>query len=363
MINILIAGGVSLMITLLGTRFAIAFLVKRGYGQFIRDDGPTGHHTKRGTPTMGGIIIIIATVLGYFIAHLITWLTRPTAQAAPPTASGLLALGIFVALGMVGFADDWIKISRARSLGLHSKAKLILQGLVAVTFGVLVLLFPNDRGLTPASNHISFLRDIPWLELPLWGAVIWIVFVVASWSNAVNLTDGLDGLATGAAALVFASYAIINIWQYNQSCLWGDAGPQCYEVRDPYDLAVVSLALAGACFGFLWWNSSPAKIFMGDTGSLSIGGAFAALSILTRTELLMMVVAGLFLVITMSVVLQVGYFKCTNGKRLFKMAPLQHHFELLGWAEVTIVVRFWIISGLCAAIGLGLFYGEWMIGR
>ncbi|MDR1711727.1 MAG: phospho-N-acetylmuramoyl-pentapeptide-transferase [Propionibacteriaceae bacterium] len=363
MVNILIAGGIALLGTLLGTRFAISFLVKRGYGQFIRDDGPTSHHTKRGTPTMGGVVIIVATVLGYFLAHLFTWLMRPTASGAPPTASGLLALGIFVAMGAVGFADDWIKISKARSLGLHSRAKLALQTAVAVAFGVLVLMFPNDRGDTPATTAVSFLRDIPWLTLPAWAAVIWIVFIVASWSNAVNLTDGLDGLATGAAALVFASYAIINIWQYNQSCSWGTAGPQCYVVRDPYDLAVISLALAGACFGFLWWNASPAKIFMGDTGSLSIGGAFAALSVLTRTELLMLVVAGLFLVITLSVVLQVGWFKLSGGKRLFKMAPLQHHFELMGWAEVTIVIRFWIVGGLCAAVGLGLFYAEWTIPR
>ena len=177
---------------------------------------------------------------------------------------------------------------------------------------------------------------------------------MAAWSNAANLADGLDGLATGAAAMVFAAYAIVNIWQYSQSCVFG--GPQCYQVRDPYDLAVVSLALAGACFGFLWWNSSPAKIFMGDTGSLAIGGALAALSVMTRTELLMVIVAGLFVIITASVVLQVGWFKISGGKRLFKMAPLQHHFELLGWQEVTITVRFWIICGMCVATGLGLFY-------
>jgi phospho-N-acetylmuramoyl-pentapeptide-transferase len=352
--SILAAGGISLFVTLVGTRFFISFLVKREYGQFIRDDGPTSHHTKRGTPTMGGIVIIVGTIVGYIFAHLLT--------LSPPTASGILALGLFTSLGLVGFADDWISVSKARSLGLHSRVKLSLQMLIAIVFGILVLCFPDERGITPGTPAVSFLRDIPWLTLPLWAAVIWIVLIVASWSNAVNLTDGLDGLATGAATIAFAAYAIINIWQYGQSCSWGDAGPQCYLVRDPYDLAVVSLALAGGCFGFLWWNASPAKIFMGDTGSLSIGGAFAAISIMTRTELLMLIVAGLFLVITLSVVLQVGWFKISGGKRLFKMAPLQHHFELLGWAEVTIVIRFWIIAGLCAAIGLGMFYGEWMIG-
>lgn len=351
--SILLAGALGLIGTLIGTRYAIKFLVERGYGQFIRDDGPTSHHTKRGTPTMGGIVIIASVIFAYAAAHLATW--------TPPTASGLLLVGLFTGLGLVGLADDWIKISKARSLGLHAWMKLSLQGLIAVTFAVLALMFRNERGLTPASPAISFLRDIPWLTLPLWLAVIWIVFLVASWSNAANLTDGIDGLATGAAAMVFAAYAIVNIWQYNQACTFG--GPQCYQVRDPYDLAVVSIALAAACFGFLWWNASPAKIFMGDTGSLAIGGALAGISVLTRTELLMAIVAGLFLIITLSVVLQVGWFKLSGGKRLFKMAPLQHHFELLGWKEVTITIRFWIICGLFVSLGLGLFYAEWVVGQ
>lgn len=353
--SILLAGGIAMLGTLFGTRYAIRFLVRRGYGQFIRDDGPTSHHTKRGTPTMGGIVIIISVLLAYALAHLVT--------NTAPTASSVLALGLFTGLGLVGLADDWIKISKARSLGLHAWAKFSLQAAVAVAFAVLSFQFPDARGLTPASAAVSFLRDFPWAQLPIWAAVVWIVFLIASWSNAANLTDGLDGLATGAGTLVFATYAFVNVWQYNQSCAWADAGPLCYEVRDPHDLAVVSIALAGACFGFLWWNASPAKIFMGDTGSLAIGGALAALSVFTRTELLMVVIAGLFVIITMSVVLQVGWFKLSGGKRLFKMAPLQHHFELLGWAEVTITIRFWIICGLCAAAGLGLFYAEWVVGQ
>lgn len=353
--SILLAGGLALVGTLFGTRFAIAMMVKAGYGQFIRDDGPTSHHTKRGTPTMGGIVIIVAVILAYFIGHLITW--------SPPTASGLLVLYLFAGLGLVGFLDDWTKISKARSLGLNSRAKLAGQALVAVSFAILSFQFPNDRGVTPASSAVSFLRDLDWLPLPLWLAVLWIVVIIASWSNAANLTDGLDGLATGAATMVFVAYVVVNIWQSRQWCsVLSSAGPQCYEVRDPFDLAAVAMALAGACFGFLWWNASPAKIFMGDTGSLAIGGAFAALSIFTRTEFLMLIMAGLFLIITLSVVLQIGYFKLTKGKRLFKMAPLQHHFELLGWAEITIVVRFWIICGLCVALGLGLFYAEWVVG-
>lgn len=355
MISILIAGGLALMGTLLGTRLAIALLVKRGYGQFIRDDGPTSHHTKRGTPTMGGIVIILSVWLGYLSARLITW--------TGPSASALLVLGLFTGLGLVGFLDDWIKISKHRSLGLNSTAKLIGQTGIALVFGYLALQFPDARGITPASTAISLLRDLPWANLPIALAIAWMVFMIAAWSNAVNLTDGLDGLATGASAMVFAAYGLVNLWQFNQSCTSLKAVGQCYEVRNPLDLAVLSLTLAAACFGFLWWNASPAKIFMGDTGSLSLGGALAAMSIFTRTEVLNVILSGLFVIITLSVALQVGYFKLTKGKRLFKMAPLQHHFELKGWAEITIVIRFWIIAGLCVATGLGLFYAEWVVGQ
>ncbi|MCW2831954.1 MAG: phospho-N-acetylmuramoyl-pentapeptide-transferase, partial [Aeromicrobium sp.] len=191
--------------------------------------------------------------------------------------------------------------------------------------------------------------------------ILFIWVMIAGSSNAVNLTDGLDGLAAGASVMTFGAYTLVNIWQNNQWC--GRAsGPKCYDVRDPLDLAVVAAAITGACFGFLWWNASPAKIFMGDTGSLSLGGAMAGFALMTRTELLLVVIGGLFVAITMSVILQVGWFKISGGKRIFRMAPLQHHFELLGWAEITIVVRFWIISGLCVATGLGIFYSEWVTG-
>jgi phospho-N-acetylmuramoyl-pentapeptide-transferase len=350
---ILLAGGVALFVTLLGTRGAIALLIRRGYGQLIRDDGPTSHHTKRGTPTMGGAVIIVAVIVGYFAAKLVTM--------RPPTASALLVLFLFAGLGVVGFLDDFIKIFRQRSLGLRSKAKLAGQTTVAATFAILALQFPDERGQRPASPFISFIRDIPWLHVAPALLVIWVLLLIAGMSNAVNLTDGLDGLATGASMMVFGAYTLVGIWQFNQSCATAP-GAKCYEVRDPHDLAVVAAALTGACFGFLWWNAAPAKIFMGDTGSLSLGGALAGLGIMTRTELLLLLLGGLFVIITASVILQVGYFKLTKGKRLFRMAPLQHHFELRGWAEVTIVIRFWIISGLTVATGLGLFYAEWVAG-
>lgn len=351
MIQILLAGAVSMALTLLGTRQAIKLLSNRGYGQEIRDDGPTSHHTKRGTPTMGGTVFIVATIAGYFVAKLFT--------GKPPSASALLVLFLFAGMGGVGFLDDFIKIFRQRSLGLRSKAKLAGQTLVAVAFAILALQFPDARGQTPASPFISFIRDISWLHLVPVLVVIWILLLIAGMSNGVNLADGLDGLATGASMMVFGAYTLICIWQSNQSCLTAP-GIKCYEVRDPLDLAVVAAALTGALFGFLWWNASPAKIFMGDTGSLSLGGALAGFAVMTRTELLVLLLGGLFVIITASVILQVGYFKLTKGKRLFRMAPLHHHFEMLGWEQVNVVIRFWIISGLCVAIGLGLFYAEWV---
>ena len=355
---ILFGAVIALAIGLLGTPAFIKFLVRRGYGQFIRDDGPTTHHTKRGTPTMGGAIIIFGTVAGYALAHLLTW--------SAPTASGLLVLFLMVGLGAVGFADDWLKISNQRSLGLTSVQKLVGQSLVAVIFAVLALQFPDGGGRSPASYRISFVRDT-WVNLAFAGTalglilfVLWANLMIAGTSNGVNLTDGLDGLATGASALVFGAYVLISIWQFNQNCEYTPSA-KCYDVRDPHDLALFAACVTAACFGFLWWNGAPAKIFMGDTGSLALGGALAGLAICTRTELLVVVLGGLFVVQTISVILQVGSFKL-RGKRIFKMAPLHHHFEMLGWAEITVVVRFWIIAGLCVATGLGLFYAEWVIG-
>jgi phospho-N-acetylmuramoyl-pentapeptide-transferase len=350
---LLLSGAIALVGTLLGTRWAISVLARKGYGQLIRDDGPTSHHTKRGTPTMGGLVIIVAVVVAYFAAKFLTH--------ELPSMSALLLLFLFAGLGAVGFLDDYIKIVKQRSLGLRSKAKFGGQTLVAVIFAWASLHFPDARGNTPASSAVSFIRVLPW-QLPAVLVVVWVLVMVAGTSNAVNLADGLDGLAIGSSIMVFGAYTVVGIWQNNQFCEL-TPGPQCYnEIRDPLDLAVVAAAVTGACFGFLWWNASPAKIIMGDTGALSLGGAMAGLAIMTRTELLLIVLGGLFAVITLSVILQVGYFKVTHGKRLFRMAPLHHHFELLGWAEVTIVIRFWIISGICVATGLGLFYAEWVLG-
>ena len=359
MLAILIAGAFALLGTLIGTRFAIKVLVRRGYGQLIRDDGPTSHHTKRGTPTMGGLVIILSVLVAYALAKLATGFT--SYSIGPPSASAILLLFLFCGLGAIGFLDDYIKISKQRSLGLRSKAKFIGQVVVGLAFAIAAISLEDETGRTVITHAISFTRDFGGWELPTVLLLVWVLVMIAGTSNGVNLTDGLDGLATGAATMVFGAYVFINIWQSNQNCQF-NPGPKCYEVRDPLDLAVVASALTGACFGFLWWNASPAKIFMGDTGSLSIGGAIAGFALMTRTELLLIVVGGLFVAITASVILQVAYFKLSKGKRIFRMAPLQHHFELLGWDEITIVVRFWIIGGLAVITGLGIFYWEWVAG-
>jgi phospho-N-acetylmuramoyl-pentapeptide-transferase len=353
---ILLAGALSLVLTLIGTRYAIRVFAARGYGQLIRDDGPTTHHTKRGTPTMGGLVIVLASVVSYFLAKLAT--------GNAPSASALLLLFLFVGLAVVGFLDDFIKIYKQRNLGLRSGSKMIGQTVVAVVFAVLSFSswLEDDKGVTPAGRHISFIRDFSEWTVPAVLLVIFILVLVTGASNAVNLTDGLDGLATGASGLVLGAYTIVNIWQNNQWCERLQAGGKCYDVRDPLDLAVVAAAITGACFGFLWWNAAPAQIFMGDTGSLALGGAIAGMAILTRTEFLLALMGGLFVLQTLSVMLQVGYFKLTGGRRLFRMAPLHHHFEMLGWEEITVVIRFWLITGFFVAAGLGVIYAEWVTG-
>ncbi|TFB52014.1 phospho-N-acetylmuramoyl-pentapeptide-transferase [Cryobacterium tagatosivorans] len=358
---LLIAGAMSLAFTLFLTPLFIRLFKKLGWGQFIRDDGPKSHHAKRGTATMGGIIVILGVLISFFSAKMIV--------GEPITASPLLVLFMMVGLGLVGFVDDFLKTRNQRSLGLGGWAKIVGQVLVAGVFAYLSLQFPNKNGLTPASTHISFIRDLP-LDFMALGTVVglilfvlWITLIVAATSNSVNVTDGLDGLATGSSILAIGSFVVIGFWQFNQSCFGGsDAADQyrCYEIRDPLDLAVVSAAIVGGLIGFLWWNTSPAKIFLGDTGSLAIGGAIAALAVLSRTELLLILIGGLFVIESGSVILQRLFFKLTRGKRIFLMSPIHHHFELKGWAEVTVVVRFWIIGGLLVAAGVGSFYLEWL---
>lgn len=368
MIALMVAGGFGLAFTLFMTPLFARLFTRLKWGQIIRDDGPESHHTKRGTPTMGGVVFILGAVLGYFIGH---WVAGEALGL-----SGLLVIYLMVGLGVIGFIDDFLKTRKQRSLGLGGWSKVLGQVIVAGGFAALALNFPDKNGLTPASTAISAIRDIHWLDLAAFGTVagfilfaIWVTLIIVSTSNGVNVADGLDGLASGAAIFAISSYIFIGFWQFNQSCANATIDPdvlyKCYDVRDPLDLAVIAAAIAGGLIGFLWWNTSPAQIFMGDTGSLGLGGALAALAILSRTELLLVLIGGLFLIVTGSVILQRTWFKVTKwrtgqGRRIFLMSPLHHHFELKGWAEITVVVRFWLISALFVAVGVGLFYLEWI---
>ena len=349
--QILIAGAFALIFSIFGTRVLIGALARKGYGQIIREDGPSSHHIKHGTPTMGGIIFILAAILGYLFAHFVT--------GNAVTASALLVIGLVVALGFIGFLDDWLKVSRQNSRGLPGRYKLLGQAIFAGVFGYLGLQFADQDSLTPISEYLSGVRETAIYLGPAL-VIIFIIVMVMSASNGVNLTDGLDGLATGASIMTFLAFVLIGVWEFGQSCAL-NATAGCYAVRDPLDLAVLAAAFAGGCTGFLWWNTPPAKIFMGDTGSLALGGAIAGLAATLRVELLLIPLGGLFVIITMSVLIQTAYFKMSGGKRVFKMAPLHHHFELIGWAQITVVIRFWIIAGLCVAIGLGLFYAQWVV--
>jgi phospho-N-acetylmuramoyl-pentapeptide-transferase len=354
---ILLSGTCALVVSLIATRWAIPRFIAWNLGQLIREDGPQSHLTKRGTPTMGGAAIVAAVLVGYAVAHCVTWTT--------PSRSGLLVLFALVGMGAVGFVDDFIKVRMQRSLGLRSRAKLLGQTAVSLAFGFLALRAPAPGEAAAVSDRLSWVRDfgpeLPWLLVL---ALIW--FMVSGTSNATNIVDGLDGLLTGSASMVFAAYTLICAWQNNHACASArEAAGACYQVASSLDLAAVAAALAGACFGFLWWNASPARIIMGDTGSLALGAAMAALALLTRTELLLVVLGGLYVAVTGSVMLQVSWFKLTRrttgvGRRIFLMAPLQHHFELRGWPQVTVVVRFWIVTGVCVAAAGGIFYGDWV---
>jgi len=353
--GILIAAGAALIVSILCTPYLIKVFSRHGFGQEIRQEGPTGHQSKRGTPTMGGVAILVALWAGYLVAHGANVLSSSHGYGI--TVSGLLVLGLATVLGVVGFVDDFLKIRKQRNLGLNKTAKSVGLVVAAVLFGILAMRYRDRNGLTPASPNLSFARDISIISLGFVGFVIFAVVVVSAWANAVNFTDGLDGLAGGCSAMVLATYVVITFFQNGHDCT-AQFRAGCFFVRDPLDIALVAAAALGACAGFLWWNAAPAKIFMGDTGSLALGGALAGLAIVTRTDLLLLVLGGLFVIITMSVVIQVGSFKLRR-KRVFKMAPLQHHFELVGWAETTIVVRFWLIAGMFVALGLGVFYVGW----
>ncbi|RVW09088.1 phospho-N-acetylmuramoyl-pentapeptide-transferase [Prescottella agglutinans] len=352
--QILFAAGIALAVSILLTPLLIKAFSRQGFGQEIRVEGPASHQSKRGTPTMGGVAILCGLWAGYLGSHVI----GIGYHADGPSASGLLVLGLTTALAGVGFLDDYIKIRKQRNLGLKATGKYIGQISAAVIFAVLALRFRGSSGLTPGSTDLSFIRD----TTIAMGAVVFVLFtclLVVAWSNAVNLTDGLDGLAAGSMGLVLGSYVIITFWQYRNACETAP-GAGCYEVRDPLDLALICAAGAAACVGFLWWNAAPAKIFMGDTGSLALGGLLAGLSITTRTELLAVALGALFVAEAASVLIQVAVFRASRGRRVFRMAPMHHHFELGGWPETVVIIRFWLLAAITSAAGVAMFYNEYL---
>ena len=353
MTQIIISGAISFLVAIFLTPLLIRRFSAEGLGQEIREDGPRSHLRKRGTPTMGGIAILAGIIVAYVATNIVGTINGKGGF----TVSGILVLGLTLALGGLGFADDYIKLAQSRNLGLNKKAKLIGQAAVALVFGFLVLQFKDEYKLTPGSTHLSYIRDIPTVDISLgagvFGFILFMLFIyilISAWSNAVNLTDGLDGLAAGSTAMVMGAYTTITFWQFRNSCEV-NVEPGCYSVRDPLDLAILAAAGLGGCLGFLWWNAAPAKIFMGDTGSLALGGAVAGIAIVTKTELLLIFLGMVFVLEALSVILQVVSFQLT-GKRIFKMSPLHHHFELSGWSEVRVVWSFWIFACIMACVTL-----------
>ncbi|MFM7719292.1 MAG: phospho-N-acetylmuramoyl-pentapeptide-transferase [Actinomycetota bacterium] len=344
--QVLVASAVGLAVTLLGTPVAIRLFRLWGWGQRIREDGPRTHLEKMGTPTMGGTLILVGVVSAYLVTRLLF-----QTVTTPALAVLLATLG----LGAVGFVDDLLKVRNRRSLGLSKRAKLAGQAIVATAFALLAL---RDPGV---SMEISFARETG-VDLGVAFFLAWAFLILLATSNAVNLTDGLDGLASGSSILVLSGYVFIAFWQFRHTCEAGLVGPgACYPVglNAALDTAIVAGAGVGAIAGFLWWNAAPARIFMGDTGSLAIGGLIGGLAIVTNTQLLLVVLGGLFVIETTSVIAQVIAFR-GFGRRVFRMSPIHHHFELAGWPEFTVIVRFWIIAGITVAIGLGLFYADFI---
>jgi phospho-N-acetylmuramoyl-pentapeptide-transferase len=341
-LSLMEAGGAALVLAIAFTPLLIRSSRRRDLGQRIREHTPASHVVKAGTPTMGGILIVLAALFGYLVGHLGGYRTF--------TRSGVLVLVLVVACGLIGLADDLVGVLNTRNLGLNKRTKFALQVLVAVGFAI------GAWKWAGATTTISFTR----YDLPGWhvGPVVWIAFaafVVVATSNAVNLTDGLDGLAAGSSTFCFSVLAVIGYWQFRHYEIYRVGPPQATGL----DLGLVAVALVGGCLGFLWWNAAPARIIMGDTGSLSIGAGLAGLCLLMNLDLLLVVIGGLFVIETLSVIAQVISFRVFH-RRVLRLAPIHHHFEQLGWPETTVLIRFWILAGLFAALGLGLFYGDFV---
>jgi phospho-N-acetylmuramoyl-pentapeptide-transferase len=309
-----------LICVFLGPKF-IELIRRKEFGQQIREEGPAGHHGKAGTPTIGGLAIFLSIMVPFLIL-------------SDYRAASLAVLGTALAMAALGFADDIIKLRKRRSLGVSGKTKLLVQALTAIALWLVVTEYVGIKDtlqLRPIDASIELGYLYPVL----------IFLVLAGATNGVNLTDGLDGLAAGCSAIVFLTYTVMTFITSGQ-----------------HDLALLSASLVGACVGFLWFNSFPASVFMGDTGSLGLGGAIAGLAVMTKTELLLVLIGGIFVIEALSVAIQVVAFQRFR-RRVFLMAPIHHHFELAGWSETKIILRFWIIAAICAAIGFTLYQASY----
>jgi phospho-N-acetylmuramoyl-pentapeptide-transferase len=348
-IALFVSAAISLLVALIATPLFIRWLRGRGFGQPIQEDGPQGHFTKAGTPTMGGLVIVGASVLGWLAGHLRAASAGHLRITAVFTTSGVVVEGTIIAAGLVGLVDDYLKVRHNRNLGLNKRTKFAGQFVVAVAFAVLAVTYAHVH------TEISFLRlgDLGWhINRVEW--VIFAILVIVGSCNAVNLTDGLDGLAAGSASFAFATLVIIGFWAFRH--------PTIYKIDHPLDLTLVAASLVGGCAGFLWWNAAPAAIFMGDVGSLAIGAGLAAMCLTMNLDLLLPIIGGLYVIETVSVMVQVASFRLFH-RRVFRMAPIHHHFELKGWPETTVIVRFWILAAMCTALALGFFYADFIAIR
>ena len=343
MISLLVASTAGFFLSIVLTYYGIKVLRRLNIGDFIQEELQDSHGHKLGTPTMGGVLFVSAAVLAYLLSHVRLGLSGGlSVQVAPVPTGGALCLVAFLGMAFIGFLDDLKKTRRRRSLGLGKAAKFGGQIAVAALF------VWGARG-SDAVTELSFARPLG-IELGALFTVLVLVMLTGA-TNGANLADGMDGLAGGSAVLMFGAYIFIAFWQVRH--------PDIYSAVDPLALASLSAAMAGALLGFLWWNAPPARIIMGDVGSHAIGGLLAALAVLTNTHLLLVVIGGLFVAETLSVIIQVASFR-TTGKRVFRMAPFHFHFSLAGWQEPTVVIRFWILAGIGVTLGLGLFYADFL---
>jgi len=340
-IAIMLSGGTAMIVSLFGTRWLITFFRTRGQGQPIlgkEDHGPEHHMHKQGTPTMGGLAIVVSALVGWLVAHI-----RPGLAFSDQTM--IVWVGVLFMAGM-GFLDDFIKVRKRHNRGIFWKQKNYLTMIASFAFAWWLVV------ATGISETISITRADVGFEVPTVVWIIWAGLIIWATTNAVNVTDGLDGLAAGSALMGFGAFTIIAYWAFRNPDIYG-------AIVNPLDMGVFSAAFAGGCLGFLWWNAAPARIIMGDVGALGLGSALAFCALTLNTTLLLVLICAINVIEAGSVAVQMGVFKASGRtRRLFRMSPIHHHFELVGWPETTVIIRFWLISAICVAVALGIFIAD-----